>query len=89
MKKYAAESEARRRWSTPGFDPTARYGTVMRARTSPIYRVGYQQRDGSAMVVCGSSDESWEAAFASVKEPTCPCDGDYCTDPNCGHPEHV
>ena len=87
MKKYAAESEARRRWSTPGLDPSARYGVVMRARTSPLYRVGYQQRDGSAMVVCGSSDESWEAAFASAV--TCPCDGDYCTNPNCDYPERV
>jgi hypothetical protein len=64
-----AKAEAVRRW---GVD--ARIGWISRCRTSPKFRVGFMGRAGRdmralggvGMVVVGSSDEGWDAAFVAA-----------------------
>jgi hypothetical protein len=85
--KYQAHLKAAELWSQ-----SDRYGctTLRQKKHSPRFIVGHQKRstngrDIKPMIVMGASDVSWEDAFARAAK--CPCEGDYCTDPDCDMPE--
>lgn len=87
MTKHEAWVKARDLWSHTG-----RYGcvTLRQKKNNPRFLVGHQKRTTSLsqvepMIIMGASDVSWEDAFANAAK--CPCEGDYCTDPNCDMPE--
>lgn len=87
MTKYGAHRKACDLWSHAG-----RVGVVSlrQKKNSPRFLVGHQKiatklSECEPMVVMGVSDVSWEDAFANAAK--CPCEGDYCTNPDCDMPE--
>jgi len=85
--KNEAWNKAHSLWMTAD-----RYGAVVvrHKKNSPRFLVGHQKRCGmnetpQPMVIMGVSDTSLEDAFAHVAK--CPCEGDYCTNPDCDMPD--
>lgn len=87
MTKFQAHLKACELWSNAERNGAT---TLRQKKHSPRFLVGHQKRalkmsEVEPMIVMGTSDVSWEEAFANAAK--CPCEGDYCSDPSCDMPE--